>query len=54
MGRLVFIQTGLKALKKTEKIEVHFYDRFRTSDELARPVPTERSLTAYISESKKI
>ena len=31
LGRLVEIQTALKPKKKSEKIEIEFYDHFRTS-----------------------
>ena len=49
MGHLDEIQTALKALKKSKKIETNFYHYFKTSliiwnDETARP---QRSLTAY-------
>ena len=45
MGRLVDIQTALKPFKKkSEKIEIKFYDHFRTSAEsfktMNRPGPT--------------
>ena len=31
MGRLDDIQTALKPLKISEKIEIHFYDHFKTT-----------------------
>ena len=43
MGHLVDIQTGLKPLKTSEKIEIDFYDRVRLAESFKRmnhPVPT--------------
>ena len=58
MGRLDDIQTALKPLQKSEKVETHFYDHFldklnHLNDEPARPVSKrpQRFLISYFSES---
>ena len=46
MGRIDDIQTALKPLKKSEKIEIHFYDDFKTKT--VRPDPTRPDPTVML------
>ena len=56
MGRHDDIQTALKPLKKSEKIEINFHNHFRTSlifynNEPARPGQTQPDPTVMLFDS---